>query len=203
MRAYLRLDPNFADRKADYPDGAHRAYIDTLCFAEQQEPRGRFRSRKLLAVLLEKRARWITYLVQHGDLIETPTGQLVVDGWEEWQEGDWKVHERVQRIRNRKRQEDTAPTVTPDTPATVTPDTVEPVITPHSGGGGSGGKPSAEAARRKNGPPNFMGFRPKDPKTLTADEIASFRRHAESSADPLIRKNARETLIRAGIEVPT
>lgn len=105
MRAYLRLDPNFGDRKADYPDGAFRAYVEVLCFAEQQHPRGVFRSRKLLAVLLEKRARWITYLIDHGDLIAMPTGQLVVEGWTEWQEGDWKVHERVKRIRERKGQD--------------------------------------------------------------------------------------------------
>lgn len=147
MRAYLRLDPQLADMKASYPDGAFRAFVEVLCWAEQQHPRGVFRSRKLLAVLLEKRARWIPFLIEHGDLIEMATGQLVVDGWTEWQEGDWKVHERVQRIRNRKRR--TSPTVTGDTVATVTPDTDGSVITPLSGGGKrSSGKQKAEAGDR-------------------------------------------------------
>lgn len=132
MRAYLRVDPNLADNKVGYPDGAFRAFIEILCFAEQQHPRGVFRSRKLLAVLLEKRARWITYLVDHGDIEELATGQLVVEGWTEWQEGDWKVHERVQRIRNRQHRP-TPRTVTDDTVATVTNDTVNTVITPLSG----------------------------------------------------------------------
>ena len=102
MRAYLRLDPQLADKKADYPDGAFRAFVEVLCWSEQQHPRGVFRSRKLLAVLLEKRARWITYLIDHGDLIAMPTGQLVVEGWTEWQEGDLKVHDRMRAVRERR-----------------------------------------------------------------------------------------------------
>lgn len=149
MRAYLRLDPQLADKKADYPDGAFRAFVELLCWSEQQHPRGVFRSRKLLAVLLEKRARWITYLIDHGDLIAMPTGQLVVEGWTEWQEGDWKVHERVKRIRERQRRERTDGTVTDDTVATVTPDTEPTVDTPLSGGGKrSSGKHKAEAGDR-------------------------------------------------------
>ena len=164
MRAYLRLDPNLADTKADYPDGAFRAFIECLTFAEQQPLRGRFRSVKLLRVFLDKRARWISYLVDRGDLIERSDGSLYVDGWDEWQEGDWKVHERVARIRNKKRPVPTPPTVTPDTPTTVTDNTPESVITPHSG------KPEAVGGKHSSGGgaplPNggastFMGYRPK------------------------------------------
>lgn len=153
MRAYLRLDPQLADMKIGYPDGAFRAFVEVLCFAEQQHPRGVFRSRRLLAVLLDRRARWIPYLLEQGDLAEMPTGQLVVDGWTEWQEGDWKVHERIARIRNRQRRERTPTTVTPDTAPTVTSDTEGTVDTPLSGGGGSGGKPKAEAGGRSAAPP--------------------------------------------------
>lgn len=131
MRAYLRLDPNLPDRKADYPDGAYRAYIDTLCFAEQQPQRGRFRSRKLLAVLLEKRARWIAYLIEHGDLVPFDN-KLYVDGWDEWQEGDVTVSERMKRLRSRRKG---------DTP-TDTPRVTPPTVTPPSSGGG---KPQAKA----------------------------------------------------------
>ena len=146
MRAYLRMDPQLADMKVGYPDGAFRAFVEVLCFAEQQHPRGTFRSRKLLAVLLDKRARWIPYLMEQGDLTELATGQLYVEGWSEWQEGDWKVHERIQRIRNRQRRERTAPTVTPDTPAAVTDDTEATVDTPLKGGGRrTSGKQIAEA----------------------------------------------------------
>jgi hypothetical protein len=156
MRAYLRLDPNLPDRKGGYPDGAYRAYIDTLCFAEQQPQRGRFRSRRLLSVLLEKRAKWIPYLISHGDLTETDTGKLYVDGWDEWQEGDVTVSERMRRLRARRR--DVTPTDTPDV-------TLPTVYTPSSGKRlAVGGKQEAEAGGRNNGAPTtFMGFRPKEP----------------------------------------
>ncbi len=139
MRAYLRLDPQLADMKAEYPDGAFRAFVETLCWAEQQPSRGVFRNRKLLAVLLEKRARWINYLIEHDDLIVMPTGHLVVEGWAEWQEGDWKVSERMKRVR--ERQKDTNATVTP-----VTPDvTVDTVTVPSAEAVSGGGKQKAEA----------------------------------------------------------
>jgi hypothetical protein len=157
MRAYLRLDPNLVDKKADYPDGAYRAFVDTLCHAEQQQPRGRFRSRKLLAVLLGKRGRWIPYLIEHGDLAETPSGRVYVDGWDEWQEGDVTVSERMKRLRSRDR------TVTPTDTPTVT---VPTVTVPSSGGGG--GRHLAETAARNaaNGADAqstgaFMGWRGK------------------------------------------
>ena len=158
MRAYLRLDPNFVDRKADYPDGAHRAYIDTLCFAEQQQPRGRFRSRKLLAVLLDKRAKWIPYLIEHGDLIEFTGGKLYLDGWDEWQEGDVTVKERMARLRSRQRGD--TPTDTP----VVTPPTV---TTPSAVSGG--GKPKAESGSGSpshGSPSTFMGMKPRPQASL-------------------------------------
>lgn len=144
MRAYLRVDPDLVDHKATYPDGAFRAYVEVLCFAEQQHPRGVFRNRKLLAVLLDKRAKWIQFLLDHDDLILMPTGQLVVEGWEEWQEGDWKVAERMKRVRGRERA--TNRTVTNDTVAAVTDDTVENVTVPSSGGGGGKRLAKSEAA---------------------------------------------------------
>ena len=149
MRAYLRLDPNATDRKSDYPDGAFRAFFETLCHAEQQPQRGRFRNRKLLAVLLERRARWIPYLIEHGDLVETKSGKLYVDGWDEWQEGDVTVSERMRRLRSRQRG------VTPTDTPSVTP----PTVTPPSSGGGSG-RHSAEAGG-SNAAQTFMGMRPK------------------------------------------
>ena len=35
-RAYLRLDPGFAERKAHYSDGAFRALVEVLCLADEQ-----------------------------------------------------------------------------------------------------------------------------------------------------------------------
>lgn len=102
-RAYIRLDPSFDERKCDYPDGAYAALIATLCLAEHQPERGRFRSQRYLAGLLERRGRWVKYLIEHGDLVLLDGGRLYVDGWDEWQEGDVTVGERMRRLRNRKR----------------------------------------------------------------------------------------------------
>jgi hypothetical protein len=100
-RAYLRLDPAFDERKAHYPDGPYAALVATICLAELQPQRGRFRSAGYLRALLGKRGRHVPYLLEHGDLIDEG-GRLYLDGWDEWQEGDWKVAERVARIRNRR-----------------------------------------------------------------------------------------------------
>lgn len=100
-RHYIRLDPAFDERKESYPDGPYAALIGTLCLAEAQPDRGRFRSADYLRRILGKRGRHVPFLIEHGDLAELPDGRVYVDGWDEWQEGDWKVAERVERIRNR------------------------------------------------------------------------------------------------------
>ncbi len=135
----MRFDPELADRKAHYPDGALATFAMTLCFAEQQPQRGVFK-RAVLKALLEKRARWIPFLLLHGDLEELADGKLYMVGWNEWQEGDWKVHERVQRIRARRN----------GTVGTVTTPTVMTVITP-SEQQAVGGRQQATSGRQDEG----------------------------------------------------
>jgi HNH endonuclease len=114
-RAYLRLDPGFFDRKVidqKYPPGAVAALIGALCHAEHQPQRGRFRDERVLRSLLGPVSRWLPYLIEKRDLVKVRGrgGELYVDGWDEWQEGDWKVGERVARIRNRQGTADAGPT---------------------------------------------------------------------------------------------
>jgi hypothetical protein len=101
-RAYLRLDPGFDEHKESYPDGPYAALITTFCLAESQPERGRFRNARFLRALMGKRGRHLAYLMAHGDLVELPDGRLYVDGWDEWQEHDWKVQERLERLRERR-----------------------------------------------------------------------------------------------------
>lgn len=103
MRAYLRIDPALADNKdaKGYSDGAVAAFLATLCAGEQQPDRGRFKTIQILRAYLGRRARWIPFLYDKGDIVNLPDGRIYIDGWDEWQEGDWTVKERVARIRNR------------------------------------------------------------------------------------------------------
>lgn len=169
-RAYLRLDPGFYERKVidqGYPAGAALALIGALCHAEYQPTRGRFRSPAVLKTLLGPHAKWVQYLIEHKDLT-IKKGQVYVDGWDEWQEGDWKVRERVQRIRNRQKATDEADdvtvAVTPGvtvavTVATESDESVQTVTSRKAvgvidSGGVSGGvtpQPPASGGRRANG----------------------------------------------------
>lgn len=128
-RAYVRLDPAFFERKAidqAYPPGAVAALVGCICLGEAQPTRGTFRDERLLRALLGPVGKWVKYLLDQGDLVHRNDGRLYIDGWEEWQEGDWQVKERVARIRNRKR-------------ANSTPATVTSSVTDRPSGAGRGG----------------------------------------------------------------
>jgi hypothetical protein len=161
-RAYLRLDPGFDEHKEGYPDGPYAALIACFCQGELQPRRGRFRSERYLRAILGPRAKHVSYLIQHGDLIVLPDGRLYIDGWDEWQEGDWKVTERVTRIRNR-RHGDVTVGVTGD----VTPAVTVPVT-----------------ALRQNGAERSISGAPRSPVTATqsAFDKAAERTYRESIA---------------------
>lgn len=104
-RAYVRLDPAFYEKKLakGYPIGAIGAYAGTLCLAEYQPQRGRFRDLDVLRALLGREAsKFVAYLIEHGDIVQQADGRLYVEGWDEWQEGDVTVADRMKRVRNRK-----------------------------------------------------------------------------------------------------
>jgi hypothetical protein len=94
-RAYLRIDPNLDVTQAD-----PGSFIRLLCAAARQPDRGRFRDRALLdrAVGRAKTSRFIAA----GDVSVQPDGRLYVEGWDEWQEGDYTVAERMRRMRHRR-----------------------------------------------------------------------------------------------------
>lgn len=95
-KAYLRLDPNVDRSKVE----TLRDFIRLLCEANRQPRRGRFKSRRLLEALLGKTST--RRLLDAGDVVELASGECVVPGWDEWQEGDATVAERQRRIRARR-----------------------------------------------------------------------------------------------------
>lgn len=109
-RAYLRYSPRaFHDKVIvdGYPPGAFAAFNAVLCLAEEQPERGRFRSGKLLRLMLDEPeegvhvgwGKWVPYLLDHGDLVRQDRGVLYVVGWDEWQEGDLSVADRMEAVR--------------------------------------------------------------------------------------------------------
>lgn len=93
-KAYLRIDPNL--------DATHPApgdMVALLCAANRQPKRGQFKSaglaEKVLGRSLYRRC------IGRGDLIARGDG-VYVDGWDEWQEGDFTVGERMKRLRSRR-----------------------------------------------------------------------------------------------------
>lgn len=98
-KAYLRIDPNL-DSTHPHPGDM----VAIICAANRQPRRGYFKSADLAVRVLGgtvyRRA------VQRGDLIQNGSG-VYVDGWDEWQEHDWTVGERMRRLRARRRHNDT------------------------------------------------------------------------------------------------
>lgn len=179
-RAYIRYSPRaFYDKVVvdGYSPGAYAAFNAVLCLAEEQPERGRFRSEKLLRLLLDEPedgvrlgwGKWVPYLIEHGDLVRQERGVLYVAGWDEWQEGDVTVAERMKRLRSKKSNgADRNTDIGDDTPPTVT----VPSDRGESGGrsrGGSRGVGDAPDDVMRHGLPHI------DPATQAAIETAAGR----------------------------
>jgi hypothetical protein len=109
MRAYIRIDPHLAERKLGqgYTPAQFACYVSLLNLAEQQPERGRFKTWAVLRAMLDsmgpKLSAHLAFLVERVDLVEQADGSWYVVGWDEWQEGDWQVAERMQRVRRHRR----------------------------------------------------------------------------------------------------
>ena len=95
-KAYLRMDPDI-DQK--HPDNLAEL-IRLMCASARQRPRGRFANRAVLCSLFGRAT--INRFLARGDVVEEQDGEIVVDGWDAWQEGDMTVAERVRRTRNKE-----------------------------------------------------------------------------------------------------
>lgn len=174
-RAYLRYSPRTFHDKAvvdRYPPGAFAAFSAVLCLAEEQPERGRFRSERLLRLHLDEPmdgvrigwGKWVAFLIEHGDIERLPDGSLYVVGWDEWQEGDVTVAERMARLRAKKANGDDRNAAH----GTVTPTVTVPTVTvPFSGGiSGSGSRSGSGDAPSE----------PDDPD----DDVTTLQKLAES-----------------------
>ena len=117
MRAYHRVDPLMDERKSHYSPAQFGAFLKVQLLAGRQARRGWFRSEAALrGALPGPYVRHLDFLIAQGDIKMADAG-IYVDGWDEWQEGDLTVRDRMAALRNRKRNATVTGTVTP----TVTP----------------------------------------------------------------------------------
>jgi hypothetical protein len=141
------------------------AMVKAMCSAARQPDRGRFRHPEVLERIVGRRQ--YRAMVERGDVVKADPGPGVyLDGWDEWQEGDHTVAERMHRMRERRKRNKTVSRVTPPpSPArnVVTTDagtTTEEVL--HGDGDGVGDSPPPPVGRRKNGTnPRSAGTNPR------------------------------------------
>lgn len=96
-RAYLRIDPNMDS----HPD--QDAMLTLILFGNRCSERGRFRSLSMLEKVLGKKR--LKACLDRKDLVPISGGRFYVSGWDEWQEGDLTVGDRMGRIRKRRSME--------------------------------------------------------------------------------------------------
>lgn len=92
------------ERKSHYTPAQFGAFLKVQLVAGRQTTPGRFRSLKALSGSMPAAyAKLVPFLIDQGDLVELSDGSVYIDGWDEWQEGDITVRERMARLRNRRR----------------------------------------------------------------------------------------------------
>jgi hypothetical protein len=108
------------ERKGHYTPAQLGAFLKVQLVAGRQTSRGRFRSiAAIRAILPAAYARHIDFLVAEGDLDVLTDGTVYVDGWDQWQEGDLTVKDRMAALRNRRRNGTVTSTVTQPSPTAI------------------------------------------------------------------------------------
>lgn len=113
-RAYLRIDPNIDQV---YPE-LRSTFVGLLCAAHRQPARGRFRDRRLLEALCGR--AYVGRAFARGDVVEQTDATVYVVGWDEWQEGDMTVADRMRRMRDRRKRNAVTPPPSPRRHAVTT-----------------------------------------------------------------------------------
>lgn len=154
-RAYLRLDPNIDQTHPDL-----NGFVRLMCAAARQTERGRFRNIAQVQALFGKN-RTRDMMIRE-DIVPLPDGRVYVEGWDEWQEGDHTVAERMKRMRARrtaKRSRTVSPVTVPPSPARsgVTTDAVAKESVGARGGSDDDSPPPQAGRRADKTNPRSLG----------------------------------------------
>ena len=184
-RAYLRIDPNIDQV---YPE-LRNTFVGLMCSAHRQPERGRYRDRRLVEGLHSR--AFVKRSYDRGDLVDLPDGRVYLDGWDEWQEGDYTVAERMRRMRQRRRTKRNGVTGTASRSRTdVTTDAVVIVNGSLSGVSDSPKPPPSGGSPRANGT---------NPRAIAAELT---RQSEEAERERKRRRNARYLAQQAGRITP-
>lgn len=93
-KAYLRIDPNM-DQHEDA-----LTMVRLICAANRQPRRGRFKGEAPIVRAIGRNK--FKQAVVRGDLVLDGETVWYLDGWDEWNEGDLTVGERMSRLRERR-----------------------------------------------------------------------------------------------------
>ena len=158
-RAYLRIDPNLDQ----HPDPLGMLLL--LCAGARQAERGHFRDRAVVVRTIG--ATRTKALIGRRDIVELADGRWYIEGWDEWQEGDYTVGERMKRMRaRRKRSVSVTPATVPPSPSRndVTTDASKEITSSESSSYGVGDEysPPPQVGRREDKTnPRALGTNPR------------------------------------------
>jgi hypothetical protein len=136
------------------------AMVRAMCAAARQPQRGRFREPAVLERAVGRKAYRV--LVERGDVVPAVPGPGVyLEGWDELQEGDMTVAERMRRYRKRKRDAKVTHRSSPQRNA-VTTTAVDNSVVGTSQASDVGDSPPPPVGLRKDGTnPRAVGANPR------------------------------------------
>lgn len=106
LRDWVKVARELPKTRGSYPDGPIVALVFAFCKASEQAEPGTFDSLPVLRAILDatgnRRGRWVTFLVEKGDVVVLPDGRATLPNWRTFQEEGTST-ERVRKHRANKR----------------------------------------------------------------------------------------------------
>lgn len=105
LRDWVKVARDLPRTRGSYPDGPIVALVFAFCKAAEQPEPGTFDSVPILRAILDatgnKRGRWVTFLIEKGDVVVDADGRAVLPNWRAFQD-EGKSTDRVQKHRAKR-----------------------------------------------------------------------------------------------------